>query len=35
MFRNHMDPDYYDPKANEKIFVPDVPSSVNTLISDI
>lgn len=24
MFRNHMDPDYYDPKANDKIFVPDV-----------
>ncbi|CDW89648.1 UNKNOWN [Stylonychia lemnae] len=23
MFRNHMDPDYYDPKANDKIFVPD------------
>lgn len=24
MFRHHMDPDYYDPKANDKIFVPDV-----------
>lgn len=24
MFRNHLDPAYYDPKANEKIFVPDV-----------
>lgn len=24
MFRHHMDPSYYDPKANDKIFVPDV-----------
>ena len=24
MFRHHMDPDYYDPKANDKIFVPEV-----------
>jgi hypothetical protein len=24
MFRHHMDPDYYDPKANDKIFVPDL-----------
>ena len=24
MFRNHMDPQYYDPKANDKIFVPDL-----------
>ena len=24
MFRHHLDPDYYDPKANDKIFVPDM-----------
>jgi hypothetical protein len=24
MFRHHMDPAYYDPKINDKIFVPDV-----------
>ena len=24
MFRHHMDPAYYDPKVNDKIFVPDV-----------
>ena len=24
MFRHHMDPAYYDPQANDKIFVPDV-----------
>ena len=30
MFRHHMDPAYYDPKANDKIFVPDV-EDVNRL----
>ena len=24
IFRHHLDPDYYDPSANDKIFVPDV-----------
>jgi hypothetical protein len=24
MFRHHMDPSYYDPRANDKIFVPDL-----------
>jgi hypothetical protein len=24
MFRHHKDPSYYDPKANDKIFVPDI-----------
>ena len=24
-FRNHQDPLYYDPKANDKVFVPVVP----------
>ena len=24
MFRHHMDPSYYDPKSNDKIFVPDI-----------
>jgi hypothetical protein len=24
MFRHHMDPAYYDPKVNDKIFVPEV-----------
>ena len=27
MFRHHMDPAYYDPRANDKIFVPDVEQS--------
>ena len=33
MFRNHMDPDYYDPKANDKIFVPDVPQNVSSIVN--
>ena len=27
MFRHHMDPAYYDPRVNDRIFVPDVPDS--------
>ncbi len=27
MFRHHQDPQYYDPRANDKIFVPDVEST--------
>lgn len=26
-----MDPDYYDPKANDKIFVPDIPQNVSSV----
>jgi hypothetical protein len=29
MFRHHMDPAYYDPKANDKIFVPDVSGALS------
>ena len=29
MFRHHMDPAYYDPRANDKIFVPDVVDEAN------
>jgi hypothetical protein len=34
MFRHHKDPSYYDPRANDKIFVPDVSDKVsNSLIT--
>lgn len=29
MFRHHMDPAYYDPRVNDKIFVPDVADEFN------
>ena len=29
MFRHHMDPAYYDPRVNDKIFVPDVADESN------
>ena len=28
MFRHHKDPNYYDPRSNDKIFVPDIPEKV-------
>jgi hypothetical protein len=33
MFRHHKDPSYYDPRANDKIFVPDVSEKVFFTIS--